>query len=215
MTYMFLALAVASAASAPASVAPTVAPAVLVVAPAPAASQPVIATPAVGSDTVLPTNTELLVSLNSELNSKKVRQGDMFDVTVVSDVMLGNYIVIPKGTPGQGQISYRTGKGAFGKSAKMEIELRQISFSGRNVPITGKYRQEGQGNTGATVGAAVAVGVFSVFVTGRSAIFTQGRELRAFTREAVPVVLPAGAMMPAVATVPPATLATVPAPTTK
>lgn len=144
--------------------------------------------PANGS-AVLPTNTELLLSLNSEVNSKTAKVGDRFPLTVVSDVMLGNYIVIPKGTRGTGEVTYRTGKGAFGKSAKMEIDLRSIELGGRSIPITGHYRQEGQGNTGATVGTAVAAGPFAAFVTGRSAIFTQGRELRAFTREAIPVTL--------------------------
>lgn len=139
--------------------------------------------------TVLPTNTELLLSLNSELNSKNAKVGDRFPLTVVSDGMLANFVVIPRGTRGTGEVTYRTGKGAFGKSAKMEIELRSIEMNGLSIPISGSYRQEGAGNTGATVGAAVAAGPLAAFVTGRSAIFTQGRELRAFTREAIPVTL--------------------------
>lgn len=158
-----------------------------------AAAQPaaVVATaspvmPASGQ-AVLPANTEILVTLNSEVSSKRMRVGQKFDVSVSRDVMIGNYVVIPRGTPGVGEITYRTGKGAFGKSAKMEIDLRSLTLGGREVPLSGHFRQEGQGNTGATVGAAVAVGVFSAFVTGRSAIFEQGRELKGFTREALPV----------------------------
>ncbi len=142
---------------------------------------------------LLPANTEVLLSLNSEVNSKKMKEGQKFDLTVSRDVMIGNYIVIPRGTPGHGEITYRTGKGAFGKSAKMEIDLRSITLNGREIPITGHFRQEGQGNTGATVGVAVAAGVFSAFVTGRSAIFEQGREFRTFTREATPVSFQGGA----------------------
>src|SRR3569623_1497949 len=145
------------------------------------------AAPAADASSLLPANTEVLLRLNSEVNSKKARKGDHFDLTVANDVMLGNYIVIPRGTPARGEITYRTGKGAFGKSAKMEIDLRSLTLGGREVPLSGHFRQEGQGNTGATVGAAVAVGVFSAFVTGRSAIFEQGRELKGFTREALPV----------------------------
>ncbi len=150
-----------------------------------------------GTSALLPANTQVDVTLNSEVSSKKMKQGESFTVGVSRDVMLGNYVIIPRGTPGTGHISYRTGKGAFGKSAKMEIEITNLDLNGRAIPVSGKFRQEGQGNTGATVGTAVAVGVFSAFVTGRSAIFEQGRELRVFTKESIPVAIPGPAEAPA------------------
>lgn len=139
---------------------------------------------------VLPANTEVLLRLDQEVSSKKMRMGDTFRLTVLQDVMLGNFVVIPRGTPASGSISYRTGKGAFGKSAKMEITMGSINLNGRMIPLTGNFRQEGEGNTGATVGTAVAAGPFAAFVTGRSAVFQNGREFRVATREAIPVNLP-------------------------
>ncbi len=139
---------------------------------------------------VLPSNTEVLLRLDEDVNSKRKRVGDSFRLTVLQDVMLGNYVVIPRGSPAYGQVSYRTGKGAFGKSAKMEVTMDSIRLNGRNIAITGNFREEGQGNTGATVGVAVAAGVFSAFVTGRSAVFQSGREFRVATREAIRVALP-------------------------
>lgn len=153
-----------------------------------------VARPAVGGQSaVLPSNTEIAVTLNSEVSSKKVKEGHKFDLSVSRDVMLGDYIVIPRGTLAHGQVSYRTGKGAFGKSAKMEIDISSLELNGRAISVAGHFRQEGQGNTGATVGTAVAAGVFSAFVTGRSAVFEQGREFRIFTREPIPVTLVAAA----------------------
>jgi hypothetical protein len=139
--------------------------------------------------TLLPANTEVVVTLNAEVSSKKMKQGAKFDVSVARDVMIGNFVVIPRGTPGHGEITYRTGKGAFGKSAKMEIDVRTITLNGRDIPISGHYRQEGQGNTGATVAAVATVWVAAPFITGRSAVFEQGRELKAFTVEPLPVSL--------------------------
>jgi hypothetical protein len=153
----------------------------------------VTAVPAMRPQTgnVLPSNTEVLLTANREVNSKSVKQGDKFDLTVARDVMLGNFIVIPRGTRGWGRVSYRTGKGAFGKSAKFEFDLTDIDLNGRMIPLTGHYRVEGQGNTGVAVGAVVAVGVFGAFVTGHSAVVSQGAEYKAFTREPLPVALPA------------------------
>ena len=137
----------------------------------------------------LPSNTEVWISLNNELNSKKTKMGDKFDVTVSRDVMLGDYVVIPRGTAGHGQISYRTGKGAFGKSAKMEFDLVDVKVGDRYIPVNGHYRIEGQGNTGAAVGAVVAVGVFGAFVTGHSATAGQGTEWKAYTKEPIMVAV--------------------------
>lgn len=151
--------------------------------------RPIVATPAV-SGSVLPAGTPITLRVNTTLSSKHVREGDGFDLTVARDVMMGDFIVIPRGTPGRGEVTWRTGKGAFGKSAKMTIALRSITLAGRTIPLTGEYRIEGSGNTGATVGAAVAVGIFSAFVTGRSAVVPTERDLEARTLEALPVQLP-------------------------
>lgn len=136
----------------------------------------------------LPANSEIWVSPNGEVNSKRIKQGAKFEMSVSRDVMLGNYVVIPRGTRAVGQISYRTGKGAFGKSGKMEFEVVDVDLGGRLIPVKGHYRIEGQGNTGATVGAIVAVGVFSAFVTGHSAAIAQGTEYKAYTTDALPIV---------------------------
>lgn len=153
---------------------------------------PITATarPVIANGAMLPANTELTLRLDQEVSSKRMKEGQQFNLSVASDVLLGNYVVIPRGTLAKGVIAFRTGKGAFGKSAKMEIDLTEIILGDRHIPITGHYRQEGEGNTGATVGTAVAAGVFAAFVTGRSAVFPQGREFKAFTREAIPVALP-------------------------
>ena len=147
-----------------------------------------VAAPAQGT-AVLPANTDVILRLSQDVNSKRMKTGETFRLSVVQDVMVGNYIAIPRGTPATGEVGYRTGKGAFGKSAKMEIDIRSIELNGRSIPMTGHFRQEGEGNTGATVGAAVAVGVFAVFVTGRSAIFKEGREFRAATRDPLTLTL--------------------------
>jgi hypothetical protein len=149
---------------------------------------------------VLPSNTDVLLRMDSELNSKSAKVGDRFNMSVVNDVLSNGLVVIPAGTRGVGEVTYHTGKGAFGKSGKMEIELKHLELAGRRIPITGKYRQEGEGGTTATVVTAVLVGVFSAFVTGKSAIVPQGRELLAQTDEAIsydPALAPRAAVIPA------------------
>lgn len=161
----------------------------------PVVAQPSLVVPVVavarpsasGAQAALPANSEIWVSPNAEVNSKSIKQGGKFEMSVSRDVILGDYVVIPRGTRAIGQISYRTGKGAFGKSAKMEFEVVEVDLGGRIIPVKGHYRVEGQGNTGAAVGAVIAVGVFGAFVTGHSAVVAQGTEFRAYTTDALPV----------------------------
>jgi hypothetical protein len=158
---------------------------------------------------VLAANTEVVLAMNEDLTTKggNIEEGSMFYLTVVSDVKLGDLTVIPKGARGAGEVTWKTGKGAFGKSGKMDIELRYVEVGGQRIPVEGKYRQEGEGNTVATVGTVILAGVFAGFVTGKSAKIPRGRELSARTKVDVPVALPVS-VRPVVAEV-----VTTPAPT--
>jgi hypothetical protein len=146
--------------------------------------QQAVATPAAPAPTVaadgsllLGTGTPITLAVAQEVNSSTHRAGDTFPLTVLNDVRVGDTIVIPRGTPAQGEITWRTGKGAFGKSGKIEFSLRYIDLGGQRIPVTGDFRQEGEGNTIATGVGIIAVGVFAGFITGKRARLPVGREL--------------------------------------
>jgi hypothetical protein len=154
----------------------------------PLAAQPVaVQAPAVAADGTMTLNAGIPITLAvaQEVNSSKNHQGDPISLTVLNDVKIGETIVIPRGTPAVGEITWRTGKGAFGKSGKIEFVLHHIDLGGQRIPIVGEYRQEGEGNTIATGVAIIAVGVFAGFVTGKRARLPMGREL--MSRIAEPV----------------------------
>ena len=164
----------------------------------PSAAQPVVAAqtgaplPSIVAEKTLPANTQITVRMNDELSSKKNREGDTFYMSVTNDVMVDGYVAIPRGSRAVGTITWMTKKGAFGKSGKMDISINAIEVGESRVPVVGTFRQEGKGNTAATVGAVVAVGVFSAFVTGHSAVIPQGRELIVHTRDPLKIGIPAG-----------------------
>jgi hypothetical protein len=134
----------------------------------------------------LNSGTPIMLAESQEVNSSTHREGDTFPLTVLNDVKVDNTIVIPRGTPAVGEITWRTGKGAFGKSGKMELSLRYINLDGQHIPVTGDFRQEGEGNTIATGVAILAVGVFAGFVTGKRARLPVGRELMSQLAQPVP-----------------------------
>lgn len=156
--------------------------------PAPASSEPVqvIAQPQPPKDIVLNAGTPITLAVSEEVNSSTHKEGDEFRLTVLNDVTIGQTVVIPRGTPATAEITWRTGKGAFGKSGKMEFELRSIYLDGTQLPLTGSFRQEGEGNTVATGVGVIAIGVFAGFITGKRARLPVGRELMAQVAQNVP-----------------------------
>ncbi len=174
---------------------------------------PAIAAPAPAPALLLPAYSEVILTPDTEASSKKLREGDLVPMHSLFDVMHNGVVVIPKGSRANGMVTWRTGKGAFGKSAKMEIGFKELIMpGGQKVALSGSHRQEGQGNTGAAVGAAVAVGVFGAFVTGKSAIIPVGQQLTARTADPLPYVIPAGAKIVPTAELAPVVPATAPAP---
>lgn len=144
----------------------------------------------------LPANTEILVRLNEELSTKKNEEGDTFFLTVVHDVTHKGFVVVPNGTRAVGELVWKTGKGAFGKSGKMDIEIKYLEMGGQRVPLIGKFRQEGEGNTVATVAAVALVWVAAPFITGKTGKIPAGRELTVHTRDPFQIALPAGYVSP-------------------
>jgi len=153
-----------------------------------AASQPIMAKSpeaTVANTLTIPANTSIILRMNEDLTTKggQIKVGHMFNLTVAYDVKINGITVIPAGTPAKGEVTMRTGKAVFGKSGKMEVELRSIDLNGEMIPVTGKYRQEGEGNTLAAVGAVVLSAPL-LFITGKSATIPRGRELTAYTLQA-------------------------------
>ena len=155
-----------------------------------AVAPPVVAQPLpqVGPGSALPSNTDVWLTLDRKLDSHDVKEGDPLTFKVARDVMLGNYIVIPRGTPANGRITMRSGRGAFGKSAKLEFDVDSIGLGAHVVPVSGHFRIAGDGNTGATIGAVAAAGVIGgLFVKGRSAVAAEGSEWKVATKEPLPL----------------------------
>lgn len=134
----------------------------------------------------LSAGTPITLAVAEEVNSSTHKAGDTFKLTVLNDLKIGETIVVPRGTPALGEITWRTGKGAFGKSGKMELALRYIDLNGQKIPVTGNYRQEGEGNTVATGVGVLAIGVFAGFITGKRARLPVGRELMSQVAQPVP-----------------------------
>ncbi|MEA3002159.1 MAG: hypothetical protein QOH81_947 [Sphingomonadales bacterium] len=198
MKRRFVALAALAAVSSPALALQQTAPAAGPEAASAPSVTPAVAAAPVADVSVLPANSEVIVALNEALSSDDKRLGDTFSLTVSQDVKANGAVVIPKGTRAVGQITYRKGKGGFGKSGKIDLDFRYIDYEGRHIPLEGHYHQEGNGNGAAAVGAVLAAGVIGgLIVHGHSARIPQGHEFVVHLVDAIPLGAPTTAGSPA------------------
>lgn len=132
---------------------------------------------------VLPVNTLVEITPSEEITSKKMKEGTTRQFLVTRDVVESGTVIIPRGSPITAEVTWRTGKGVVGKSAKFELAFRSVRVLGRDYQLRGQHRQEGRGNTaGALLGAT--------FITGKSATMVPGQLINVFTAEEIRV--PAG-----------------------
>ncbi len=126
----------------------------------------------------LPVNTLVQVTPAAEITSKEMKEGTKREFLVVNDVEYQGVVMIPRGSPVEAMVTWRTGKGIVGKSAKFELSFDWVRVNQTNYKLRGQHRQEGRGNTaGALLGAAI--------ITGKSATMVPGQIVNVFTAEPI------------------------------
>ncbi len=129
--------------------------------------------------TVLPPDTLIQVTPVEEITSMHMHEGDKEQLQIAADITQDGVVIIPRGSPVTAAVTWRTGKGIVGKSAKFELTFETVSVKGHAYKLKGKHRQEGRGNTlGALLGSTI--------ITGHSAVMLSGQVVNAFTAEPIP-----------------------------
>ena len=151
----------------------------------------------------LAAGTPVIVMLDQALTTTTSKVGDIFEVTVLHEVVDGTTVVIPQGAIGHGEVTFVTKRGGFGKAGIIGLTLHDLQLGERKVALDGHYREEGKNRNGATAATFFAVGIFSGFIRGNETGIPKGRELKARTGEAIayipgasPPPVPATAAIP-------------------
>ena len=147
---------------------------------APIAAKLPLATPAPAA-VLLPSDTVLSVIPLEEISSKHMTVGDVQRLQVSGDVSQNGVVIIPRGAAVKATVTWRTGKGIGGKSAKFVLTFNSVNVHGREFLLKGTHRQEGRGNT-------VAALLGSMLISGHSAVMTSGQVVTALTAEPIPAV---------------------------
>lgn len=160
-----------------------------VVAVAPAAKPAVIISSA--TDNVLRAGADvpLVMAESITTNGKKVRVGQRIRLNVASDVRLGSAVVIPAGSPAEGEVTDVRNKGMWGKSGRIEARVLNVRVGDRLIRLTGTFDDKGVTGTAGVVAAVALVPLAGFFVTGTSASIPAGSGVKAFLDEDLKVAV--------------------------
>lgn len=153
-------------------------------------AQPPTAAIAPSADNIIRAGTGVSVRLLEELTTERkvARVGQRFRMEVAESVMWNGKIVIPAGSPVQGEVTSVRNKGMWGKSGHITARVLYATVSGRQVRLSGTFDDKGVTGTAGVVGAIVLIPIAGFFVTGTSARIASGSVAGAFLDEDITVV---------------------------
>jgi len=111
-----------------------------------------------GDAVVVPSGSSVRVRINQGMNSKNTAPGTTFDGVVLSDVVAGGSIAIPRGASITGTVVDAHTAGQLGGKGELKLQLTNVSFGGRTYPlVTDFWWHQGVDKTGNTVGTTVGL----------------------------------------------------------
>lgn len=196
MKFILPAALAALAASAPLAAQDAVSATAVVPAVAPATT-PAIA-PLATQNSVLRAGTPIQLRMKEEVTTKEkaARVGQRFRMEVASPVELNGVVVIPAGSPAEGEIMTVRNKGMWGKSGHLSARALYVRVNGRQIRLTGTFDDKGVTGTAGVVGAIAVAPVIGFFVTGTSATLPLGAPVSAFIDEDVELAVKVQAPAP-------------------
>ena len=113
----------------------------------------------------VPSGTVLRVRINQGLSSGRTDVGTTFDAVVVSDVMAGGLIAIPRGTAVQGSIVSAEASGALKGRGELALQLNRLMLGGTSYPlVSDTWSQQGRDKTTQTVNSAIGLGAVGAVI---------------------------------------------------
>jgi hypothetical protein len=151
-----------------------------------------------GTRIVLPAGTPLTVVVTNPISSATAKVGDTFAIAAQSDVVVGGWIAVKKGAPGQGEILAVTSAGSHGKPGSLGVQMDWIyAADGEKVKLGNQNStQEGEGKTGVSSTMTILsyallgpLGLFAHnFVKGKDVVVDDTHPLQTYISDSVYVI---------------------------
>jgi hypothetical protein len=101
------------------------------------------------------------------LTSKRAKDGEPVQFTVIRDVAVGGVLALPKGATVHGVVTEvkKVGSGDLGGSAELALKLTSLDLGGQSYPLdSDQFKVKGPNKAGQTVGSAVGGGIIGTII---------------------------------------------------
>lgn len=108
---------------------------------------------------MVPAGAVLRVRLNQAMDSRHTQPGTTFDGIMISDVIIGGSVAIPRGAVVQGHVTDAQPGGDLRGRGGLALELTEVVLEGHPYPLTTTaWTHQGYDKTGQTVGNTIGLG---------------------------------------------------------
>jgi hypothetical protein len=111
--------------------------------------------------------TLLQLRTSEGLTSKRAKDGEPVQFTVIRDVAVGGVLALPKGATVHGVVTEvkKVGSGDLGGSSELALRLTSLDLGGQSYPLdSDQFKVKGPSKTGQTVGNAVGGGIVGAII---------------------------------------------------
>jgi hypothetical protein len=118
-----------------------------------------------GLDVTVPAGAVLRIRINRGLDSQHIQPGTTFDGTVLTDVVAGGAVAIPRGATVQGTVVDAKKAGVFKGEGQLGLQLNTLTLGGNVYPVsTEVWQREGRDKTVGTVNNTVGMGALGAII---------------------------------------------------
>jgi hypothetical protein len=111
--------------------------------------------------------TLLQLRTNEPVASKKAKNGQPVEFTVIRDVAVGGVLAIPRGVTVHGVVTEVKQAGQVSGSPVLALKLTSLDLGGQNYPLdSDQFKVKGPGKGGETAGRAVTGALFGAIIGG-------------------------------------------------
>ena len=117
----------------------------------------------------IPQGTLLQLRTSEAVGSKRAKEGEPVQFTVIQDVSFGGVLAIPRGATVHGVVTEvkKVGSGDLGGSSELALKLTSLDLGGQSYPLdTDAFKVKGPNKAGQTVGSGLGGAIIGAIIGG-------------------------------------------------
>jgi hypothetical protein len=113
----------------------------------------------------IPQGTLLQLRTSESVGTRRAKDGEPVQFTVIRDVAVGSVLAIPRGAPVHGVVSEVKQAGELGGSPVLALKLTSLDLGGQSYPLdSDQFKVKGPNKAGQTVGNAVSGAIIGTII---------------------------------------------------